>query len=105
MNSILDAAINTFSGPLSQAGRLLELNTPQGQELFALRAHVVERLSHVARYTVDVINQTTDFDPEKLIGQAVQLSIRLDDGSLRSPDIRHHKKPARKRGYLSNWIT
>ncbi|WP_122381903.1 type VI secretion system Vgr family protein, partial [Pseudomonas savastanoi] len=82
MNSILDAAINTFSGPLSQAGRLLELNTPQGQELFALRAHVVERLSHVARYTVDVINQTTDFDPEKLIGQAVQLSIRLDDGSL-----------------------
>lgn len=82
MNSILDAAMNAFSGPLSQAGRLLELNTPQGQELFALRAHAVERLSHVARYTVDVINQTTDFDPEKLIGQAVQLSIRLDDGSL-----------------------
>ncbi|EGH48605.1 Rhs element Vgr protein, partial [Pseudomonas syringae pv. pisi str. 1704B] len=39
MNSILDAAMNAFSGPLSQAGRLLELNTPQGQELFALRAH------------------------------------------------------------------
>lgn len=39
MNSITDAALATFVQPLSQAGRLLQLTTPQGQELFALRAH------------------------------------------------------------------
>lgn len=82
MNSITDAALATFVQPLSQAGRLLQLTTPQGQELFALRAHAREQLGRVPRYTVDVINQATVFDPEQLIGQAVQLSIKLDDGSL-----------------------
>ncbi|CAI8936027.1 type VI secretion system secreted protein VgrG [Pseudomonas sp. IT-P74] len=82
MNSITDTALASFVQPLSQAGRLLQLTTPQGQELFALRAHARERLGRVPRYTVDVINQATVFDPEQLIGQAVQLSIKLDDGSL-----------------------
>lgn len=84
MNSILGAATTAYEEPLSQTGRLLELKTPQGQALFALRAHAVERIGRVARYKVDVINQTTDFDPEKLIGQSVHLNIRLDDGSSSS---------------------
>jgi type VI secretion system secreted protein VgrG len=82
VNSITDTVTTPFGEPLSQAERLLQLTTPQGQELFALRAHAQERLSQVSRYTVDVINQTLAFDPERLIGQAVQLSIKLDDGSL-----------------------
>jgi type VI secretion system secreted protein VgrG len=82
MSSMIDTPAASFSQPLSQEERLLQLTAPVGQELFALRAHAVERLGCVARYTVDVINQTTDFDPEKLIGQAVHLSIKLDDGSF-----------------------
>jgi type VI secretion system secreted protein VgrG len=82
VNSIADTALASFVPPLSQAERLLQLTTPEGQELFALRAHAQERLSRVPRYTVDVISQTTAFDPEQLIGQAVHLSIKLDDGSL-----------------------
>ena len=82
MNSITDTAWVSFAQPLSQTGRLLQLTTPQGQDLFALRAHAQERVGRVPRYTVDVINQATEFDPEQLIGQAVQLSIMLDDGSL-----------------------
>lgn len=82
MNSITDIALASVDPSLSQAGRLLQITTPQGQELYALRAHAQERLGRVPRYTVDVINQSTAFDPEQLIGQAVQLSIKLDDGSL-----------------------
>ncbi|WP_130908470.1 type VI secretion system Vgr family protein [Pseudomonas sp. Sample_16] len=81
MNSISDTAMSSFGHPLSQAERLLQLTTPQGQELFALRAHGQERMGRVPRYTVDVINQAAAFDPELLIGQAVQLGIKLDDGS------------------------
>ena len=82
MDSITDTVTAPYGQPLSQAERLLQLTTPQGQELFALRAHAQERLSQVPRYTVDVINQTPAFDPEQLIGQAVQLSIKFDDGTL-----------------------
>ena len=82
MNSIADTALASFVPPLSQAERLLQLTTPEGQELFALRAHAQERLSRVPRYTVDAISQTTAFDPEQLIGQAVHLSIKLDDGTF-----------------------
>jgi type VI secretion system secreted protein VgrG len=82
VNLITDTALAAFGQPLDQAERLLHLTTPQGQDIYAWRAHARERLGRVTRYTVDVINQLSDFDPEQLIGQAVQLSIKLDDGRL-----------------------
>ncbi len=70
MNSILGAATTAYEEPLSQTGRLLELETPQGQALFALRAHAVERIGRVARYTVDVINRMRSINPTcQTIGQ------------------------------------
>ncbi|MBI6927229.1 type VI secretion system tip protein VgrG, partial [Pseudomonas putida] len=72
----------TFGTPLSQSGRLLQLATPLGtDQLQALRAHGVERIGRTPRYTLDVLVQDTEFDPEKLIGQPVSLALLCDDGS------------------------
>ncbi|BDM22735.1 type VI secretion system tip protein VgrG [Pseudomonas sp. LRP2-20] len=72
----------TFGTPLSQSGRLLQLTTPLGADaLQALRAHGVERIGRTPRYTLDVLVQDTEYDPEKLIGQPVSLALLCDDGS------------------------
>ncbi len=72
----------TFGTPLSQSGRLLQLTTPLGaDQLQALRAHDVERIGRTPRYTLDVLVQDTEYDPEKLIGQPVSLVLLCDDGS------------------------
>ena len=72
----------TFGTPLSQSGRLLQLTTPLGiNALQALRAHDVERLGRTPRYTLDVVVQGTEYDPEKLIGQPVTLTLLCDDGT------------------------
>ncbi|MBI6927241.1 type VI secretion system tip protein VgrG, partial [Pseudomonas putida] len=72
----------TFGTPLSQSGRLLQLTTPLGaNQLLALRAHGVERIGRTPRYTLDVLVQDTEYDPEKLIGQPVSLALLCDDGS------------------------
>ncbi|WP_440063347.1 type VI secretion system Vgr family protein [Pseudomonas syringae] len=77
----------TFGTALSQSGRLLQLTTPLGEhQLQALRMHGVERIGRVPRYTLDVVVQDTEYDPEKLIGQPVGLAILCDDGS---PAQRH----------------
>ena len=77
----------TFGTALSQSGRLLQLTTPLGEhQLQALRMHGVERIGRVPRYTLDVVVQDTEYDPEKLIGQPVSLAILCDDGS---PAQRH----------------
>ncbi|MDB6141990.1 MAG: Rhs element Vgr protein [Pseudomonas sp.] len=71
-----------FGPALTQRGRLIQLTTPLGQDrLLALRAHGLERIGRTPRYTVDVIVQHTDCDPETLIGQAISLSILLNDGT------------------------
>jgi type VI secretion system secreted protein VgrG len=67
----------TFGTPLSQSGRLLQLTTPFGvDQLQALRAHGVERIGRTPRYTLDVLVQDTEYDPEKLIGQPVSLALQ-----------------------------
>ncbi|WP_241094908.1 type VI secretion system Vgr family protein [Pseudomonas viridiflava] len=72
----------TFGTALSQSGRLLQLTTPLGEhQLQALRVHGVERLGRVPRYTLDVLVQDTEYDPEQLIGQPVSLAVLCDDGS------------------------
>ncbi|MCJ7957070.1 MAG: type VI secretion system tip protein VgrG [Pseudomonas sp.] len=71
-----------FGATMDQTERLLQVTSPKGQDLFALRAHGVERLGRSPRYTVDVISQATAFNPDQLIGQALLLSIKLADGSL-----------------------
>ncbi|EPN72977.1 contractile injection system protein, VgrG/Pvc8 family, partial [Pseudomonas syringae] len=77
----------TFGTALSQSGRLLQLTTPLGEhQLQALRVYGVERIGRVPRYTLDVVVQDTEYDPEKLIGQPVSLAILCDDGS---PAQRH----------------
>ncbi|WP_143514860.1 hypothetical protein, partial [Pseudomonas syringae] len=59
----------TFGTALSQSGRLLQLTTPLGEhQLQALRVYGVERIGRVPRYTLDVVVQDTEYDPEKLIG-------------------------------------
>ncbi|MDI3373051.1 T6SS immunity protein Tli4 family protein [Pseudomonas sp. V104_6] len=69
----------TFGTPLSQSGRLLQLATPLGtDQLQALRAHGVERIGRTPRYTLDVLVQDTEYDPEKLIGQLVSLALLCD---------------------------
>ncbi len=66
-----------FGTPLSQSGRLLQLTTPLGaNQLQALRAHGVERIGRPPHYTLDVLVQDTQYDPEKLIGQRPRLGQR-----------------------------
>ena len=67
---------------IRQTDRLLQLHMPLAPDLLALRAHGVEKLGRIPRYCVDVINTSTAFDPDRLVGQPVSLSIKLADSTL-----------------------
>ncbi|MFJ4056830.1 hypothetical protein ACIPZC_25795 [Pseudomonas sp. NPDC089743] len=56
----------TFGTSLSQSCRLLQLTTPLGTDaLQALRAHGIERIGRTPRYTLDVLVQDTEYDPNQ----------------------------------------
>nr|WP_241803092.1 contractile injection system protein, VgrG/Pvc8 family [Pseudomonas putida] len=97
----------TFGTPLSQSGRLLQLTTPLGADaLQALRAHVVERISHRIVFT-DSVDTLPALAPQSVPFHTQSVTEKQDgitqwstgsqllSGKLnwRSVDYRSHSQP------------
>jgi type VI secretion system secreted protein VgrG len=70
--------------PLQQQTRRLKLTTPLGDNVLLLVAfRGREELSRLSHFQLDMISDTTDIEPARIVGLNVTVSMELADGSER----------------------
>jgi type VI secretion system secreted protein VgrG len=74
-----------YIGSLTQAGRLLAIRTPLGEDVFLLEAmEGVEEVCELFSFRLRVRSKRTDVKPDELVGRPVSWSLELPGGERRS---------------------
>ena len=70
--------------PYTQDKRIIRLDTPLGKDVLLLHTlRGQESISDLFSFHLELLSEKSSIDPEKIVGQRVNLELELFDGSLR----------------------